>query len=57
MMFKPLSTILQLYRGGFIGGGKTEYPEKPTDLAKVTDKLYHIIIEYTSLERDSNSQL
>jgi hypothetical protein len=28
----------------FIGGKKTEYLEKTTDLSQVTDKLYHIMM-------------
>ena len=38
-------TIFQLYRGSqFYLWGEPEYPERTTDLPKVTDKLYHIIL-------------
>ena len=37
------NNISVIYRGGqFTWWGKSEYPEKTTDLSQVTDKLYHI---------------
>ena len=40
-----LSTIFQLYRGSqFYGWKKPKYPQKTTDLPRVTDKLYRVAI-------------
>ena len=37
---------------------KPEYPVKTTDLARVTDKLHHIVLSNTSRnERDSNNYI
>ena len=55
----PLSTIFQLYRvGQCYWWMELEYPEKPTDLPHVTDKLYHNVVSSTPRhERGSNHPL
>jgi len=46
MMFNATFNNISVISGAvsFIGGGNRSYPVKTTDLAQVTDKLYHIML-------------
>jgi hypothetical protein len=50
----PLSTIVQLIRGGECYWRKAEDLEKTTDLPQVTDKLDHIMLYFSRPEQESN---
>jgi hypothetical protein len=48
MALSPLSTIVQLYRGGrFDWWRKPDHTGETTNLSEVTDELYHIVLYRT----------